>query len=120
MFFFFSLFFLFVTDLEPLICAPIGSITRQNKNQKKKKFLSVHLFKRYLWSVESYPNFSQRCVVCQDREVEVAFIGCGHAVTCGDCGRMCLYGNHSSSGLCPLCRAPIEVLTDDTLSRKDR
>jgi hypothetical protein len=43
-----------------------------------------------------YPNFSQKCVVCHEREVEVAFIGCGHAVTCGDCGRMCLYGTHNS------------------------
>ena len=87
-----------------------------------KQFLAAHLFKRHLWSQtpSAYPNFSQRCVVCHDREVEVAFIGCGHAVTCGDCGRMCLYGNHNSTGLCPMCRRPIEVLTDDTLSRKDR
>ena len=87
-----------------------------------KTFLAAHLFKRHLWSLtpSAYPNFSQRCVVCREREVEVAFIGCGHAVTCGDCGRMCLYGNHTSTGLCPMCRCPIEVLTDDTLSRKNR
>ena len=87
-----------------------------------KQFLAAHLFKRHLWSQtpSAYPNFSQKCIVCQERDVEVAFIGCGHAVTCGDCGRMCLYGNHSSSGLCPLCRCPIEVLSDDSLSRKDR
>ena len=86
-----------------------------------KTMLAAHLFKRHLWSSvpPAYPAFSVQCIVCQDRNVEVAFIGCGHAVVCGDCGRMCLYGRHNSSGLCPLCRTPIEMLSDDKLGRKD-
>ena len=86
-----------------------------------KMMLAAHLFKRHLWSTvpPAYPAFSAQCIVCQDRDVEVAFIGCGHAITCGDCGRMCLYGRHNSSGLCPLCRTPIEMLSDDRLGRKD-
>jgi hypothetical protein len=86
-----------------------------------KTMLAAHLFKRHLWSTvpPAYPAFSTQCIVCQDRDVEVAFIGCGHAVTCGDCGRMCLYGRHNSAGLCPLCRTPIEMLSDDKLGRKD-
>jgi hypothetical protein len=54
-----------------------------------KHFLAAHLFKRHLWSQTPpvYPNFSQRCVVCQDREVEVAFIGCRCLLAC--CGVCC-------------------------------
>ena len=85
------------------------------------KMLAAHLFKRHLWSTVpvAYPAFSTRCIVCRDRGVEVAFIGCGHAVVCADCGRMCLFGSHSSKGTCPLCRRPIEMLSDDKLGRKD-
>lgn len=112
-------------DFDPLDEAPNPRLpTLMQSRQYRlwlKTMLAAHLFKRHLWSTvpPSYPAFSAQCIVCQDRDVEVAFIGCGHAVACGDCGRMCLYGRHNSAGLCPLCRTPIESLSDDKLGRKD-
>merc|ERR1711991_577122 len=77
------------------------------------KLLACHILKRQLWRTNGYPSFSVSCCVCFSRDVEVAFIGCGHCVCCGDCGRRCLYGTQVSSGKCPLCRMKIIALTDD-------
>ncbi|XP_065843091.1 E3 ubiquitin-protein ligase MYLIP-like [Oscarella lobularis] len=39
------------------------------------------------------------CRICMDRELNVVFCPCGHAVSCSVCARACV--------TCPICRAPI-------------
>lgn len=40
------------------------------------------------------------CVVCQDKLIVIAFVPCGHLITCQDCG--------SVLESCPFCRVAIQ------------
>ena len=46
------------------------------------------------------PAAKPMCVICEETAPEVAFIPCGHRVTCKTCGDAC-------RSRCPICREPV-------------
>ena len=43
---------------------------------------------------------ARACKICMDQDVCIAFIPCGHLVTCSECASKCM--------ICPMCRKPIQ------------
>lgn len=84
------------------------------------KLFVAHLVKRYLVKIGKYPPFDVQCIICQEKKVSVAFLGCKHAVACGKCARNCFYSDSAWGGTCPLCRVPISSMTDESLARVSR
>ena len=84
------------------------------------KLFVAHLVKRYLVKIGKYPPFDVQCIICQEKKVSVAFLGCKHAVACGKCARHCFYSDSAWGGKCPLCRVPISSMTDESLARISR
>lgn len=62
---------------------------------------------------ECYPDFipdntddGKKCVICFTNNASIAFINCGHFVTCEECSEK-LMKEYSYKRRCPVCRKPI-------------
>nr|CAG4647769.1 EOG090X03H5 [Moina brachiata] len=58
---------------------------------------------------QSAGGSSSECTVCYERSVDCVLYSCGHMCLCYDCALTLYRGGRSSgsTGLCPICRAPI-------------
>jgi hypothetical protein len=84
------------------------------KNTNKKEYMYVSDRKQKGKQKISYSTrevndngiSNKLCSICEDAEIDVIYLPCGHISSCGKCANF-IYQNHK---ICPVCRADIRKI----------